>query len=155
VAAITGILDQALKLCLINVYDLEAKGVVPIAPMVDLVLTQNPGISYGLFQQETALGRWLLVAVSVLAIALLWVWLARAHSRLTAIALGLIIGGAIGNLVDRLAYGWVADFVLVYLETAYGRFNWYVFNLADAAIVVGAAGLLWQSLFPGSAAKAP
>lgn len=155
VATITGVLDQALKLWLLHVFDLAARGIVPIGPMIDLVLTQNPGISYGLFQQEGPLGRWLLIAITGLAIALLWIWLARADSWLTAVALGLIIGGAIGNLIDRMAYGWVADFVLLYLPTAYGRFDWYVFNLADAAIVVGAAGLLFQSLFLDRAAKAP
>src|SRR5207237_6521716 len=114
-------------------FDREAKGVVPVAPMVDLVLTRNSGISYGLFQHDSAAARWLLLGISVLAVVLLVIWLARTHTRLTALALGLIIGGAAGNAIDRLAYGWVVDFVLFYLATTHGRWNWYVFNLADAA----------------------
>ena len=76
-----------------------------------------------------------LLALKVVAVALLWIWLAKASSRLSAVSLGLIIGGAIGNGIDRLAYGAVADFVLLHAETATWRFNWYVFNLADVAIV--------------------
>ena len=74
-------------------------------------------------------------------------------SRLTAVSLGLIIGGAIGNAIDRLAYGAVADFVLLHLETATFSFNWYVFNLADAAIVAGVAGLLYEFLVGGPRRK--
>jgi signal peptidase II len=66
----------------------------------------------------------------VLAVLLLWVWLARASGQLAAFSLGLIIGGAVGNAIDRLAYGWVADFVLFHISTAQWRFNWYVFNLS-------------------------
>ena len=82
-------------------------------------------------------------------------WLGRAHSRLMAASLGLIIGGAVGNAIDRVTYGAVADFVLLYAETAAWRFNWYVFNLADVAIVAGVAGLLYDSLLRDGAAKAP
>jgi signal peptidase II len=89
------------------------------------------------------------------AVALLWVWLARTPWRLSALSLGLIIGGAIGNAIDRLAYGAVADFVLLHAETADWRFNWYVFNLADVAIVAGVIGLLYESLTRDSAPKAP
>jgi signal peptidase II len=81
----------------------------------------------------------------------LWLWLARITSRLTAVSLGLIIGGAIGNAIDRLAYGWVVDFVLLHI----GEYEWYVFNLADAAIVLGVVGLLYEALLLPDAAKAP
>ena len=79
----------------------------------------------------------------------------RATSRLSALSLGLIIGGAIGNGIDRLAYGAVADFVLLHVESATWRFNWYVFNLADVAIVAGVAVLLYESLRGERAPKAP
>ena len=82
-------------------------------------------------------------------------WLARAESRLTAVCLGLIIGGAVGNAIDRLAYGAVVDFALLHLTTASCTFNWYVFNLADVAIVAGVAGLLYETLLGDRAAKAP
>ena len=147
--------DQASKLWVLNVYDLASKGAVRIAPFVDFVLTWNTGISYGWFQQEGPFGQGALLALKVVAVALLWIWLAKASSRLSAVALGLIIGGAIGNGIDRLAYGAVVDFVLLHMETATWRFNWYVFNLADVAIVAGVIGLLYESLAGGSAPKAP
>jgi signal peptidase II len=155
VAAIVGLLDQALKLWLIFVFDLGNRGIVRLLPGVDLVLTWNPGISYGLFPQNSAAGRWLLVVVTAVAVIALAIWLTRAGTWLTALALGLVIGGAIGNAIDRLAYGAVADFVLLYLTTSSGRFDWYVFNLADAAIVAGVIGLLYESLIRDRAAKAP
>jgi signal peptidase II len=89
------------------------------------------------------------------AVVLLWLWLARVPSRLTALALGLIIGGAVGNAVDRLHWPGVMDFVLLHVQTANWSFQWYVFNLADVAIVAGVVGLLYESLWGGSAAKAP
>lgn len=154
-ALVVAALDQALKLWLLFAYGLAAKGRVPVAPFVDLVLTWNTGISYGLFQQNGPLGQWLLLALKAIAVVLLWIWLARAPGRLTALSLGLIIGGAVGNAVDRLAYGAVADFILLHLTTASITLNWYVFNLADAAIVAGVVGLLYDSLAGGRAAKAP
>ncbi len=154
-AAITAVLDQASKLWLLQGFDLADKGVVKVMPFVDLVLTWNTGISYGWFQQEGPLGQGALLALKAVAVALLWIWLAKASSRLSAVALGLIIGGAVGNGIDRLAYGAVVDFVLLHMETATWRFNWYVFNLADVAIVAGVIGLLYESLAGGSAPKAP
>jgi signal peptidase II len=154
-ALLVATLDQAIKLWLLFVYDLGTKGPVRITPFLDLVLIWNTGISYGWFQQDGPLGQWALLTLKAVAVALLWIWLARAGSRLTATAIGLIIGGAIGNAVDRLAYGAVADFVLFHITTASWSFSWYVFNLADAAIVAGVVGLLYESLFPDRAAKAP
>ncbi len=154
-AAIVGVLDQALKLWLLYVFNLANKGMVPVAPFVDLVLTWNTGISYGWFQQDGPFGQWALLALKVIAVALLWIWLARATNRLMALGLGLIIGGALGNAIDRLAHGAVVDFVLLHVETATWRFHWYVFNLADVAIVAGVAGLLYESIRGDGAAKAP
>jgi signal peptidase II len=154
-AVIACAVDQATKVWLLQVYGLAQKGIVALAPMLDLVLTWNTGISYGLFPQESDLGRWLLLAAKLVAVAALWAWLARARTALTAVSLGLIIGGAFGNAIDRLAYGAVADFVLFHITTASFNFTWYVFNLADAAIVAGVAGLLYESFVPGHAAKAP
>lgn len=146
--------DQASKLWLLYVYELGRRGVVTLLPVLDLVLTWNYGISYGLFQQEGA-GRWVLIGIAVVAVVLLGLWLRRAETRLTALALGLIIGGAIGNAIDRLAYGAVADFVLFHVTTESFRFSWYVFNLADAAIVAGVVGLLYESFLATGAPKAP
>jgi len=155
VALVTALLDQASKLYLLFVYELGARGVVRALPFVDLVLTKNTGISYGLFQSQGALGQWILLAVKAAVVVFLIVWLAQSTTRLTALSLGLIIGGAIGNAIDRLAYGWVADFVHFHIETASWRFSWYVFNLADVAIVAGVVGLLYESVFSGRAVKAP
>src|SRR5687768_14512054 len=140
VALIVCAFDQVSKLWLLNVFDLANRGIVHLTPFLDLVLTWNTGISYGLFPQESDFGRYVLLALKAGAVLVLWVWLARAESRLTALALGLIIGGAFGNAIDRLAYGAVADFVLFHITTPSFKFTWYVFNLADAAIVAGVIG---------------
>ena len=159
-AAIVCALDQALKLWLLFGFDLANRGIVKVMPFVDFVLTWNTGISYGWFQQESDLGRYVLLALKTAAVLILWIWLARAESKLTALSLGLIIGGALGNAIDRVAYGAVMDFVLFHIRTPSFNFAWYVFNLADAAIVAGVAGLLYESFFRGAepdggAAKAP
>jgi signal peptidase II len=148
-------IDQASKVYLLKVVGLAANGPLRLGPFFDFILTRNTGISYGLFQTASELGQWVLLAVKLAAVVLLWVWLAHARDRLTALALGLIIGGAIGNAIDRLAYGWVADFVHFHITTATWHFSWYVFNLADVAIVAGVIGLLYESLVGARAAKAP
>ena len=155
VAAIACAIDQAIKLWLLNVFDLANRGIVHITPFLDFVLTWNTGISYGLFPQESDFGRFLLLALKLGAVAVLWVWLARAELRLTALALGLIIGGAFGNAIDRIAYGAVVDFVLFHIKTPSFNFVWYVFNLADAAIVAGVIGLLYEYALGGAPQKRP
>ena len=147
-AVLTLLADQASKLWLLFVFDLPSRGRVAVTSFIDLIYVENTGISYGLFPQEGVLGQWLLLAVKVGAVIFLWIWLARAGTRLTAVALGLIIGGAIGNAIDRAAYGAVIDFALFHITTDTFRFSWYVFNLADAAIVAGVAGVLYDSLVP-------
>jgi signal peptidase II len=154
-ALVACLLDQAVKLWLLFAFHLGAKGVVPVTPFFDLVLTWNKGISYGLLQQQGPLGQWALFAFKIVAILLLWVWMAKVTSRFSALCLGLIIGGALGNAIDQVAYGAVADFAHFHVTTATWSFSWYVFNLADVAIVVGVAGLLYESLFGERAAKAP
>lgn len=142
VALLTLALDQASKLWLLFGYDLPLREPIAVTPFLDLLVVWNRGVSYGLFQQYSELGRWLLVAVQVLAAIGLAVWMVRASSRLLALSLALIAGGAIGNAVDRIAYGAVFDFVHVHA----GAWSWYVFNVADAAIVAGVIGLLYDSL---------
>jgi len=155
IAVLAAAVDQAVKLYLLFVVDLGARGIVTLTPFLDLVLTWNTGISYGLFRQEGPLGQWALLALKAIAVILLWIWLSRTSSRLTALSLGLIIGGAVGNAIDRFAYGAVADFVLFHITTASFSFKWYVFNLADVAIVGGVVGLLYETLIDRGAAKAP
>jgi signal peptidase II len=155
VAVVAGLLDQAVKFWLLYGFDLGGRGAFGFTPFFDLVLTWNTGISYGLFPQEGPVGPWALLAFKVAAVIFLWLWLARASSRLTALALGLIIGGALGNAADRLHWPGVMDFVLFHIETAGFSLRWYVFNLADVAIVAGVVGLLYESLLGGGAVKAP
>jgi signal peptidase II len=145
VAAGTALIDQAHKAWMLYVYDIAARGIVRIASFFDLVLVWNRGISYGLFPQESGLGRLGLILFAFGASAGLAAWLARVDTKLTAVSIGLIIGGAIGNAIDRILYGAVADFFSFH---AFG-FQWYVFNIADAAIVAGVVGLLYDSLFGG------
>jgi signal peptidase II len=154
VATITCLIDQASKLYLLFAVDL-ANNPLRLGPFFDFVLTRNTGISYGLFQTQGPVGQWVLLGFKALAVILLWLWLARSQGRLTALSLGLIIGGAVGNAIDRLAYGWVADFVFFHVSGGNWRFNWYVFNLADVAIVAGVVGLLYESLAGERAQKAP
>lgn len=155
VAAATCLIDQASKFWLISHFDLASRGDVPLTPFVDLVLTWNTGISYGLFAQQGPIGEWALFGFKLAAVIFMWIWLTRATSRLTAAALGLIIGGAVGNAADRLHWPGVMDFVLFHIETSGFQFRWYVFNLADVAIVAGVVALLYESFLRGGAAKAP
>jgi signal peptidase II len=155
VALLSCLADQASKLYLLFGYDLPAQAPISLGPFVDLVFARNTGISYGLLQTEGPLGQALLLAFKVAAVIALTIWLARTRDRLSALSLGLIIGGAIGNAIDRLAYGWVFDFVYFHVRTASWQFNWYVFNLADVAIVVGVIGLLYESLRGPAPQKRP
>ncbi|KQT19666.1 signal peptidase II [Methylobacterium sp. Leaf399] len=148
---VTLALDQATKLGLYFGTDLVLTQPWRLGPYADLVVVWNRGVSYGLFQQEGALGRWILVAISVVATVALVVWMRRAGSRLLALSLGLVAGGAIGNAIDRAAYGAVFDFVHLHV----GDWSWYVFNVADAAIVAGVAGLVIDSVRPAPAAREP
>ena len=154
-AVITVILDQASKLWLLDGFDLARRGVVKVTPFFDLVLAWNIGISFGWLQNDGQAAQLALMAVKVIAVIALAIWMARSQTRLATVALGLIIGGAIGNGIDRLAYGAVVDFALFHLEIGGNTFDWYVFNLADVAIVAGVAALLYDSFLGVPAAKAP
>ncbi|KRQ17335.1 signal peptidase II [Bradyrhizobium manausense] len=154
-AVVTLVADQASKLWLLNGFDLARKGVVKVTPFFDLVLAWNIGISFGWLQNDSQSAQIALMAVKVLAVIALAIWMARSQTRLATVALGLIIGGAIGNGIDRFAYGAVVDFALFHIEIGGSTYNWYVFNLADVAIVAGVAALLYDSFLGVPAAKAP
>jgi signal peptidase II len=118
---------------------------VPVLPFFNLVMVWNPGISYGLFPASSWIGTAALVVFSVIAVAGLSWWLWNTNSQSLAIGLGLVIGGAIGNnLIDRVVYGRVADFFHFY---AFG-YDWYVFNVADIAITLGAIAIIYEVLKP-------
>jgi signal peptidase II len=154
-AVVTVVLDQASKLWLLNVFELARRGKVEVTSFFDLWLAWNIGISFGWLQNDSQAAQIALMAVKVIAVIALAIWMTRSHTRLATIALGLIIGGAIGNAIDRLAYGAVVDFALFHVEIAGNTYNWYVFNLADVAIVAGVAALLYDSFLGVPAAKAP
>src|SRR5258705_1424054 len=130
VAVLVAAADQGVKLWLLRVFDLGSRPPVHLGPFVDLVLAWNTGISFSLFPQVGPLGQWALVGVKTVAVMLLWIWLARAGSRLTALALGLIIGGPVGNTNDRRARCAVARFVLFQLSAARCRLPRGPFHLA-------------------------
>jgi signal peptidase II len=155
VATVTLLVDQASKLWLLDVFDIAHRGTVAVTPFFDLVLAWNIGISFGWFQNDNPVAQVSLMVLKAAAVVALAIWMARAKNRLSAIALGLIIGGAIGNAIDRLAYGAVIDFALFHVQIGGNTFNWYVFNLADVAIVAGVMALLYDSFMGMPAAKAP
>jgi signal peptidase II len=141
IAVATLVIDQSHKWWMMVVYRIQDKGRVTVTPFLDLVFVKNLGISYGI--GAGTLGQGGLAVFALLAALALAVWLARgATNRLMAMSLGLVIGGAIGNAIDRLHLGGVADFFLLH---AFG-YSWYVFNIADVAIVAGVVGLLYDSL---------
>jgi signal peptidase II len=149
------VLDQVSKFWLVRVFDIAHRGTVRLTPFFDLVLAWNQGISFGWFQNDGAVAQIVLMAIKAIAVVVLAVWMARSHTLLATVALGLIIGGAVGNAIDRLAYGAVVDFALLHVQIGGNTFNWYVFNLADVAIVAGVAALLYDSFWGIPAAKAP
>ncbi len=143
VALVTMLADQAHKIWMISIYDIAAKKPVKVTPFLDLTYVLNTGISYSLLSLEGFRGQLLLFSFAVLAAVGLMIWLARGvDTRLLAVSVGLIMGGAIGNAIDRLRLGGVADFFSLH---AFG-FYWYVFNIADVAIVAGVAGLLYDAV---------
>ena len=148
-------LDQASKLWLLFVFDIAHRGAVKVTPFFDLVLAWNVGISFGWFQNDSQVAQIILMLIKAVAVIVLAIWMARSRTRIATVALGLIIGGAIGNAIDRFAYGAVVDFALFHLQIGGITFNWYVFNLADVAIVAGVAALLYDSFLGVPAAKAP
>ena len=148
-------LDQASKLWLLNVFDIGHRGVVRVAPFFDLVLAWTPGISFGWLQNDNAVAQLSLTAIKAIAVIVLAIWMARSTTWIATLALGMIIGGAIGNGIDRFAYGAVVDFALFHLQIGEKTYDWYVFNLADSAIVAGVAALLYDSFVGSPAVKAP
>jgi signal peptidase II len=146
VAALAALLDQLTKLWVLRYFG-EASctsHMVPVTSFFDLVLTCNRGISFGFFNQpgNPALGFWIFSVLATVVVLALVVWLFRVRSPLLAVAIGLVIGGAIGNVVDRLRLGAVVDFLYFHA----GAWYWPAFNLADSAICLGVAAMLLDGL---------
>lgn len=143
VAALMLLVDQSHKIWMLDVYDITSRQPVRVLPFLDLVMAWNRGVSYSLLEADSDLGRYGLLALTLAATTFLAIWMWRAESKMVALSLGLIVGGALGNAIDRYVYGAVADFFYFHV----GSFSWYVFNLADVGIVAGVALLLYDSFF--------
>jgi len=117
---------------------------IPLAPFFELVMAWNRGVSFGILNQPGSdWNGWALSAMAAVIVVLLVGWMSKAQNRLVALALGLVVGGALGNVVDRLRFGAVADF----LDFHVGAWHWPAFNVADSGITVGAVILVLDSLF--------
>lgn len=120
--------------------------VIEITPFFNLVAAWNRGVSFSLFHNEAASGPFILSAIAIVISVALMAWLTRIRHILAAAGTGLVIGGALGNVIDRLRFGAVFDFLDVY----WGTYHWPAFNLADSAIVLGVVLLMWDGLFHGT-----
>lgn len=142
--------DQASKAWILEGLHLPLIGRIDLLPVLSLTMVWNQGVTFGLFKAGGAWGPLLLVGVAAVIVVALGVWLQRAETRFVAVALGSIAGGAIGNVLDRLRFGAVVDFIHLHV----GDWSWYVFNVADAAIVCGVAALVLDGLRPQRRADA-
>jgi signal peptidase II len=138
IATLVFAVDQLSKWWILKIVNLDEREPIQITPFLDLAMAWNKGVSYGLFTTHM---QSLLVALSLAITAMLVLWLAKAEKPITAASYGLLIGGAIGNALDRLLHGAVADFVHLH----WGTWSWYIFNVADIAIVAGVAVLLYDA----------
>ncbi|MEN3952400.1 signal peptidase II [Iodidimonas sp. SYSU 1G8] len=143
VMAATVALDQASKWWLLGPYDIGTRQPVEVTSFFNLVLTWNTGISFGLLGTYGDLTRWLLTGFAVAVAIALAVWMIRATNLLLTVALAFVIGGALGNAIDRVVHGAVADFFDFHLA----GWHFWAFNIADSAISIGVALLLWDAFF--------
>lgn len=152
VAALTLGLDQLSKWWVLEVVDLDHVRQIRLAPILSLTMVWNQGVTFGLLSGFGDWGYLVLTSISLAVVVALAVWLRRAESWLVSLAIGGIVGGAIGNVIDRLRFGAVVDFIHAHIDTPWGPLSWYVFNVADAAIVCGVAALIIDSQWPRKAA---
>lgn len=152
IAATIFIVDQIMKALVLGPFGLRVEGdSLELLPIFNLTLVHNEGISLGMLQASNDAMRWGLVAVTGAVSVFVAVWLWREANRLDALGLSLVLGGALGNLVDRVRYGYVVD----YADLHFGAFRpFLVFNIADAAITIGVLVLLVRALFAKDAPKA-
>lgn len=142
-AVIAFIIDRISKWWFVDVFDLPNKGVVEILPIFNVVMVWNRGVSFGMFSASDEFGRWALVALTLVIVAILFHWLRSAQNIWQSGAIGLVIGGAFGNIYDRVKFGAVIDYFQFHWN------DWYfaVFNVADSFIFIGAVLLIINSTF--------
>jgi signal peptidase II len=140
IAALVFAVDQLTKFWILRIINLDEREPIQITPFLDLAMAWNKGVSYGLLTTNMQI---LLVALSLIIAVVLVIFLKNATKPFIAAGYGLLIGGALGNALDRLLHGAVADFVHLH----WGTFSWYIFNVADIAIVAGVAALVYDSFF--------
>lgn len=150
VAAAIFVVDQLVKLWIIAGLGLQAKGSINLLPVLSLTWVENRGVSMGLLQADGTKERWILTGVTALIAAGVAWWMRKETNRIDILALALVLGGALGNIVDRMRFGYVVDFVHVHV----GAWSFYVFNVADAAITIGVAILLLRAFFERKPAAA-
>jgi signal peptidase II len=141
IALLVFIIDQLSKYWIVNIVRLPEVGSIDVLPFFRLTFVGNVGVSMGMFTAQSDAGRWLLVAVTATIASVVAVWIAREKQRLDVVALGLVLGGAVGNIVDRVRFGYVVDF----LHFFWGDRSFWVFNIADAAITCGVLLLLLRA----------
>ncbi|MBI5121167.1 MAG: signal peptidase II [Rhodospirillales bacterium] len=144
VALLVLILDQISKWAIVELV-MTPPQVIVLGPFLDIVMAWNRGVSFGMFNQESP---WNAPVLSLLALAIsafLLKWLWKSEGKFIPLAIGLIVGGALGNVIDRIRFGAVADFLYFHIDSYY----WPAFNVADSGISVGAVLLVWDSLFSG------
>jgi signal peptidase II len=147
-ALIVVVLDQLTKAWVLSGLDLREVGRVNLLPpILNFTWVENRGVSFGLFGDGSA--RWMLSLFSIIVSGILGWWALRADRRLLITAIGLVMGGAIGNVIDRIRFGFVVDFIDF---SGTGVFPW-VFNVADSAITIGVILLILDSLLSERAAK--
>ncbi len=143
VAAAIFVVDQLIKWAMIVPLQLQSRGVIEIVPIFALRWTENPGVSLGMLTASNDTQRWLLVAMTAAIATGVFVWILREKAKWDVIALSMVLGGALGNIVDRARFGYVVDF----LDLHFGEFRpFMIFNVADAAITLGVVLLLARSL---------
>lgn len=151
VILLTIAIDQLHKWWMLEVVHIADSPPIAVTPFFNLVMVWNRGISFGMFSGHSGQGAMILSLVAVVIVAFLLSWLWRCHDRWLAVALGLVIGGAIGNVIDRLRFGAVADFFDLHVA----GYHWPAFNLADSAIFVGVMILLADHLFRRNRSASP
>ena len=142
VASVVIALDHATKWWVVTIF-MNPPRVVDVWPFFNVVMVWNRGVTFGLLDDTPYWGQWAFIGLSLAIVAILLLWLHRSETRWQAAAIGLIIGGALGNVIDRVHYGAVADFLDFYV----GSYHWPAFNIADAAITLGVTVMFFDAFF--------